>query len=129
MPSTSAGIWRSSSPVAARSSLDHLRAPVSSQEVPAESDISDICSPVSQTRRKSFGSRTQRIFAKTSGSLFFTQASFGAVKPGKTMLPVILRKRGSASSVAASRWLRVSFHMMQGRSTLSSASSRVAPCM
>ena len=35
------------------------------------------------------------------------------------MLPVISRKRGSASSAAASAWLRVSFHRMQGRSTSS----------
>ena len=67
--------------------------------------------------------------AKISGSLFFTQASFGAVKPGKTMLPVILRKRRSASSFAASTRLRVSFHRMQGRNTSSLSSSRVAPCI
>ena len=67
--------------------------------------------------------------AKIAGSLFLIQASFGAVKPGNTMLPVSARKRGSASSSAASAWLRVSFHRMQGRSTWSSASSTVAPCM
>ncbi len=51
------------------------------------------------------------------------------MKPGKTMLPVVARKRGSASSSAASAKLRVSFHRMQGRSTRSPPSISVAPCM
>ena len=46
-----------------------------------------------------------------------TQASFGAVKPGKDDVAGDLAERGSASSAAASLWLRVSFHRMQGRST------------
>ncbi len=82
--------------------------------MPAESDISEMCSPVSQSRRKSFGSSTFATLAKVAGSWAFTQASFGAVKPGKTMLPVSARKRGSASSAAASAKLRVSFHRMHG---------------
>ncbi len=129
VPSTRPGICFSDRPVASRSSDDQRRAPVSSQAVPAESDMSERYSPVSQSRRKSFGSRTLATLAKTSGSCRATQASFGAVKPGKTILPVMARKRGSASSAAASTWLRVSFHRMQGRRTWSAASISVAPCM
>ena len=51
VPSTRDGICVSSRSVAASSSDDHLRAPVSSQEVPAESDISEMYSPVSHSRR------------------------------------------------------------------------------
>ena len=42
------------------------------------------------------------ILSKIFGSCRCTQTIFGAVKPGKAMLPVISRKRGSASSSAAS---------------------------
>ncbi len=129
VPSTRPGICSTDRPVASSNSLDQARLPVSSQLVPAESDMSERYSPVSHSRRKSLGSSTLATFAKVSASLFFTQASFGAVKPGKTILPVSARKRGSASRIAASAWLRVSFQRMQGRSTRSFASMSVAPCM
>ena len=45
------------------------------------------------------------------------------------MLPVIFRKRGSASSSAASLAERPSFHRMQGRSGRPALSISVAPCM
>ena len=53
--------------------------------------------------------------------------TLGAVKPGNTILPVTRRNCGSPSISAASSWLRVSFHRMQGRNTSSAASSSVAP--
>ena len=58
-----------------------------------------------------------------------TQDSLGAVKPGNTIFPVNLRKMGSASSSAASSADRVSFHRIHGRSTVSLASNKVAPCI
>ena len=69
------------------------------------------------------------ILAKISGSCRATHINFGAVKPGKTILPDKARKFSTASNAAASAWLRVSFHKMQGRSTAPSASIKVAPCI
>ncbi len=45
------------------------------------------------------------------------------------MLPVIRRKAGSSSIACASAAARVSFHRIAGRSTVSEASSTVAPCI
>ena len=76
------------------------------------------------------GSSTQRVSLKIAGSFSRTHTSLGAVKPGMAMLPVMSRERGSAfSSVAHCCSLRPSFHRMAGRSGLSPASSRVAPCI
>ena len=128
-PSTRRGMCPRDRPVAASRSSDQSRAPVSNQLVPEASDISATWSPVNQSRRKSFGSSTFATRSHSAGSWRWTHMSFGAVKPGKTMLPVTRRNIGSASSSAASSKLRVSFHRMQGRSTSSAASSRVAPCI
>ena len=51
VPSTSRGMWSIASPVFSSIRADQSRAPVSSQAVPAASDISDTASPVSHSRR------------------------------------------------------------------------------
>ena len=81
------------------------------------------------TLQNAAGKRTLSILVNISGSLFRTQLSLGAVKPGKTVLPDTSRTRFAPSSRAASFSERTSFHRMHGRSTCPDTSSSVAPCI
>ena len=130
LPSTSRGIWSLFRPQAPSNSSDQQRCATSIHRVPAPSDISAQNSPVTRRRMKSFGSRILFILEKSSGSCRCIQTAFGAVKPGMTAFPPISRKAGnSASSSSASAALRVSFHRIAGRKTLSLASSATRPCI
>ena len=64
------------------------------------------------------------------GLVAATHWSFGAVKPGITIFPVISLPPGRArSSPSHSATERPSFHRMAGRRTRSNASNSVAPCI
>ena len=60
---------------------------MSSQLVPALSDISAKGAPISQVFKKPDGKTTVSTLSNNSGSLFFTHKSLGAVNPGKTIFP------------------------------------------
>jgi hypothetical protein len=115
LPSTRRGMGARVRCVAASIASDHARRATSSHSVPAESDMSDTASPVNSSRTESFGSSTRASRRKTSGSCSSTHISFGAVKPGIAMLPVMRRLCGSRrSSSAHCAWLRPSFHRIAG---------------
>ena len=115
--------------VAANRRSDQLRDLVSSQLVPAVSDMSDTASPTNHRRTKSSGNSTLSIRLNKSGPLRFTQTSLGAVNPGNTIYPLIDRKDGSESSSDASTSARVSFYKIDGRRAFSALSTSVAPCL
>ena len=87
-------MWARLRPVAASMGSDQSRLPVSSQSVPAASDMSLTASPVSRRRNQSLGSSTRRVRLNTSGSCSRTHDTFGAVKPGMARLPVMLESAG-----------------------------------
>ena len=105
-PRRAAASARGDRPVAASRSSDQSRAATSSQNVPAASDMSETWSPVRRQADVVLGQQhRRRSCAKISGSCLRTQTSFGAVKPGIAMLPVISRARGKAASISAhSAW-------------------------
>ena len=122
-PSTSRGMCSRSKSVASNRRSDQLRDLVSSQLVPAESDMSDTASPTNHRRTKSSGNSTLSIRLNKSGPLRFTQTSLGAVNPGNTIYPLIDRKDGSEASSDASTSARVSFYKIDGRRAFAALST------
>ena len=132
VPSRTAGSQARGISSASSSSSDQSRARTSSSSVPDASEASVARSPVRRRRTWSFGSRTVRTRAATSGSSSSSQRTLGAWNPVRAGLPATSRSRAAPTRsviqahCAAVRW---SFHSRAGRRTSSRAPRKTEPCI